>query len=380
MKILYDYQIFFMQKYGGISRYYYELAGSPQSEYFPYTAVKYHQNIYLEKTVASEPSPKHPLSCLVDKPYIGRRFLMPFFERMIPRKDPVLENQKFVAEKIVSFAPDIFHPTFYNDYFLDFIGDIPFVLTIYDMIYELFPEYFPGDRTSAVKRKLFDRAKKVIAISHNTKNDIMELYDDPGDKVRVVHLSSSYASPDASVTAIDSLPEKYLLYVGDRSSYKNFKFFVFSLSDLLRRDPGLHLICTGRPFYLSESSFFRDLGIHGKIQHRFADDESMPGLYANARAFVYPTLYEGFGIPVLEAFSCGCPAAVSRAGSLPEIGGDAAVYFEPKSKSDICATVEPLVYDETRRAELIGKGRIRAQKYSWEKAVREMAEVYRSCL
>jgi glycosyltransferase involved in cell wall biosynthesis len=379
MKVLYDAQIFLAQKHGGISRYYYELASFSGSDIEPEIAVLYHRNEYLGKISKSLPLPQGVDSFLGGKSFPGRGVLFNLKEKIRPSIVPKKENEKILLKKIVLEKPDIFHPTYYNNYFLDNIKSIPFVLTIYDMIHEIYPEYFIGDKTSFLKRQLFDKAQQVIAISETTKNDILEIYNCPEKKIDVVHLASSLC-PKQNISNGIKFPEKFILFVGDRWIYKNFLFFVTAISHLLKDDEDLYLVCTGRPFNEKEIDFFAQNEISRKILQISASDEELATLYGNARVFVFPSLYEGFGLPVLESFACNCPVVLSNTGSLLEIAGDAALYFEPKSTSDIRNAVDKVLTSPSLRADLIYKGVQRLKKYSWTKTVEKTHEIYRKII
>lgn len=379
MKVLYDAQIFLAQKHGGISRYYYELASFSGSDIETEIAVLYHRNEYLGKISKSLPLPQGIGSFLGGKSFPGRGILFNFKEKICPSIAPKKENEKILLKKIDLEKPDIFHPTYYNNYFLDKIKSTPFVLTIYDMIHEIYPEYFVGDKTSFLKRKLFDKAQQVIAISETTKNDILEIYNCPEKKIDVVHLASSLC-PQQNISNGTKYPEKFILFVGDRWIYKNFLFFVTAISPLLKDDEDLYLVCTGRPFNEIETDFFVQNEISRKILQVSASDAELATLYSNARVFVFPSLYEGFGLPVLEAFACSCPAVLSNKGSLLEIAGDAALYFEPKSASDIRNAVDKVLSSPSLRADLIHKGAQRLKKYSWAKTVEKTHEIYRKII
>lgn len=379
MKVLYDAQIFLAQKHGGISRYYYELASFSGSDVETQIAVLYHRNEYLGKISKSLPLPQGINSFLGGKSFPGRGVLFNLREKILPRIVPKKENEKILLKKIELEKPDIFHPTYYNTYFLDKIKDTPFVLTIYDMIHEIYPEYFIGDKTSFLKRQLFEQAERVIAISETTKNDILQIYNCSEKKIDVVHLASSLC-PKQNIANGQKFPTKYILFVGDRWIYKNFLFFVTAITPLLKEDEKLYLVCTGRPFSETEIDFFAQNEISGRILHVSVSDEELATLYSNARVFVFPSLYEGFGLPVLEAFACGCPAVLSNTPALFEIAGAAALYFEPKSISDIRNAVDKVLSSQSLRAELIQKGFQQLENYSWAKTVKKTHEIYKNII
>jgi glycosyltransferase involved in cell wall biosynthesis len=124
----------------------------------------------------------------------------------------------------------------------------------------------------------------------------------------------------------------------------------------------------------------KDLDIHTKVRVVRSNDYILPQLYTNARAFIFPSLYEGFGLPVLEAFSCGCPVVASNTSSLPEIGGEAACYFDPHDPGSLVQALESVIMDTHSREHYIKKGRERVSEFSWKKTVRDTKTVYENVM
>ncbi len=369
MKILYDHQIFVFQDYGGISRYFYELTNvfNKQKDIHFDLPLLYSNNHYVKKTNFLKCKP-----FLETKNFRGKIRLLNFINKHI--------EKKFLCKK----GFDIFHPTYYDPYFLKYIGDKPFVLTIYDMVYELFPQIFsPRDKTSVHKKLLASKATKIIAISENTKRDIIKLFGINEDKIEVIHLGNSLCFNDIEkVKGISSkFPQKYLLFVGNRRVYKNFDTFTESISQLLRDDKNLYLICAGGgKFTPSEIASLEKSGVINKVTQCSFDDNILAQLYQNALAFIFPSLYEGFGIPILEAFFCGCPVVASNISSLPEVAGDAAEYFDPLDKISILNAVKKIAYDHGLRCKLKNKGYERLKNFSWEKTANQTKMLYKSIL
>jgi glycosyltransferase involved in cell wall biosynthesis len=281
---------------------------------------------------------------------------------------------------------EVFHPTYFDDYYLPALGAVPLVVTMFDMIYELYPETYPSEAAAALsarKKNISRRARKIIAISHSTKRDLCRLFDVPPSNVAVIHLANTLPAGSGSMThAIEAaLPEQYILFVGIRAGYKNFPFFISSMQQLFEKQGGLHLICTGNPFSPDETALFRSMGIADRVQHIQAhDNDLLRALYRNAKALVFPSLYEGFGLPVLEAMGCGCPVIVSRSSSLPEVAGDAALYIEPKDRDSIRNAVADVLDSRTLRSELRAKGIEQEKKFSWNFVAEQTADIYRAVL
>jgi glycosyltransferase involved in cell wall biosynthesis len=380
MKILYDYQIFNKQHYGGVSRYFCELmdrfSQDPGIDFR--LALRYSLNEYLQQ------QPQLNRFWTRRNDFFSDSLFFTGLQKKIHINalNHIFDNRRESLRMLRERDFDIFHPTYYNPYFLDHLGKAPYILTIYDMIHEQYPgEFDTRDPTSAGKKILAENAKVIIAISENTKADIVKFLDiDPG-KIQVIPLASSF-NPEIivrqkSVTRKRNLPGKYLLFIGNRFSYKNFAFLVEALFPVFKNNDDLHLICAGGgKFTGPEIELIRKMNMASRVHICPADDASLQQLYKNAFAFVFPSLYEGFGIPVLEAFSCGCPAILSNTSSLPEVGGDAALYFDPVDRTSLADAVERILSDERRRDDLIARGCERIKLFSWVKTAAMTKKVY----
>lgn len=275
---------------------------------------------------------------------------------------------------------DIFHPTFYDDYFLKYLNGKPFVLTIHDMIPELFPKYFgQKDLQIITKKKLAQKAAAIIAVSEQTKKDIIDILEVNEDKIHVIY----HGGPKIEkVNKKSPYPFPYFLYVGKRGGYKNFSQLLKDYSIFYSRNGEVKLICTGSNFTSAEKELILKYGIKDNVIHEQATDEYLRILYANAEAFIYPSLYEGFGMPILEAFAYGCPVIINKKSCFPEIAGEAAIYFESNNQySNIAETLSSFYNSPNNfKKELIEKGYKRLSMYSWEKAANELQKVYQSIL
>jgi glycosyltransferase involved in cell wall biosynthesis len=152
---------------------------------------------------------------------------------------------------------------------------------------------------------------------------------------------------------------------------------------LLQANPHLKIVCTGTPFTEDELALFSALDIERQMLQMFVSSSELYNLYHHARAFVFPSAYEGFGIPILEAFACHCPVLLNRASCFPEIAGDAASYFDIRSeKGDYCLAkaLQGILYDDGERDKKILQGAKRLQDFSWEKSAMQLARIYRSLL
>ena len=201
----------------------------------------------------------------------------------------------------------------------------------------------------------------------------------PEDKIHVVYQAgmklTAFAPPTPPVTG------RYLLYVGMRAGYKNFDFVARGFASLGPAYRDIQLVCCGGlSFTRAERALFESLGVADRLLQFRCTDRELAGFYAHATAFVFPSLYEGFGIPPLEAMAHGCPVIVSRSSSLPEVVGEAGVYFDPTNQDDFRAQLERIVNDAELRASLVVLGGQRASEFTWDRCFRDTLAVYRSVI
>jgi len=364
MKVVYDPQIFSFQEYGGISRYYCELFKqfSLMEGVEPSLLIKYSNSRYLPELQGVNTRHFSPAYR-----FKGRNEIIKLLNRMHVRRN---------FRKLSHI--DVFHPTYYDPYFLDLIGDIPFVLTIYDMSHELYPALFSKfDFTAENKKKVSAKAYRIIAISEHTKKDIIALLNIPASKIDVIPLATTFSPAQRRDTDI-STPSNYFLYVGKRNTYKNFYFLLNAMKDIHQISPQVSLICAGGgKFTAQERKEITRLQLSDKIIQMDVHDTVLVSLYSKAQAFVFPSLYEGFGIPILEAFACGCPVLLSNRSSLPEVGGDAAGYFDPESVSDLSEKLDRIIKDKDLTEDMRKKGLNRLKLFSWEHTAHLTLDTYK---
>lgn len=387
MRVLFDFQVFDWQKIGGISRYFYQLMSEFEKDLTIDwdLSMAYSSNLYLkslEKFKSIED--KSSTEFIPGVEFIGKGFLHRTKNKVITPAD-VKESEKNKLESIRKIKEgnfDVFHPTYYDDYFLDHLGAKPFVLTVHDCIHQVFPEFIVGTDKLDKSQLLLDKAARIIAISESTKRDLVNLFTIDENKIDVVYLANSLTTSNDKIenTFGFELPEKYFLFVGGRDDYKNFLFFIQVFSALAKLDDTINVVCTGPKFTGTELHLIKKLGLEGRIYRSFVDDGQLSYLYKNAVAFIYPTMYEGFGLPVLEAFYNGCPAVISRTSSLTEISGDAAILFEPKVPVSMLSALKTVLYNEGFRKEKIAAGLEQERKFSWEKTALQTKECYQRAL
>jgi glycosyltransferase involved in cell wall biosynthesis len=364
MRIAFDYQIFALQSYGGISRYFARLAeGLIDLEQQVKVFVPLHRNHYL-KSIPQD---------IVNGSYVSQyppkttRFFSAY-------------NHFIFRHKISKWQPDIVHETYYSK-----AGTAPrqskTIVTVYDMIHELYPREFKAmDETQVLKRMAIERADHVICISENTKKDLIRLHGTPESKISVVLLGFDQFLASASATSSTSLETKpFLLYVGQRGSYKNFPGFLKAIAASKKLIADFDVIAFGGGrFSSAEMDLISTLGFAANQVRQVSGDDALLGrFYGAAGAFVYPSLYEGFGIPPLEAMAHLCPVISSNSSSMPEVIGDAAEFFEPNELESMRCAIENVVYSEGRISDLRIKGTARLSYFSWEKCTTQTLDIYK---
>ena len=366
MKILYDHQAFTGQRYGGVARYFHDLMESlSKMDVKIELALQFSNNEYLKNS-----------SIRVPRQFRDIFGFMPT-SMLVSRTNRLNSIYRIQRRKF-----DVFHPTFFHSYFLQHIDNKPFVITYHDCIKEKFNLNHIDNASREQKQELITRAAKIIAVSENTKKDLLELYDVKSDKIDVVYHSTDFINHQQPAHFHLKTPEKYLLYVGARNDYKNFDGLLKSIKPVLKKHPAMVLLCAGGGNFTDEETLMmKILGIENQVIHQhFYSDNTLFALYQRAIAFVYPSLYEGFGIPILEAFACGCPVVLSNTSCFLEVAEDAALYFETNNKNDLSNKLEEIIVDLDLRKILIDRGLVRQKSFSADKKAKETFEVYKSVL
>lgn len=356
MKVWFDHQIFSIQRYGGVSRYFVELlrALRQMDSINADVIAPAHINAYL---VGSDSH--HPLSFSLPYPQRGLRY-RPVFTA------PLFRLANYLG------APDIIHETYFM---VGGSNRARTVTTCHDMIFEKHPEWVPGSTHRVfLKRKAFERADAIICISDSTRTDLLEIYPDLEPKVTMVHHGVDH-TPAPHLASVP-LFKPYLLYVGVREGYKNFEALILALGRSRQLRENFHLVCFGGgALSAKERMASQAAGFPPEKIHQFSGSDSLlTYFYKHAAAFVFPSLYEGFGMPLTEAMVQGCPIACSAASCFPEICGDAAAYFDPKEIDNICEVIESLVGQS--RDQMRASVAARAQLFSWHRCAKETANVY----
>lgn len=355
MKILIDHQGFSMQKYGGVSRVFAEL--------IKYLKIKNVQvatpNILLENEYYLKILNKKSVFYRFNKNKYVQKFqkvLLPFI------------NEIYTKYYIKNKNVDIYFPTYYNPYLINKIDPSKCILFVYDMIHELYPELFKNNQKNiSNKKKWLDYSNKIIAISNNTKLDILKLYPEiKPEKIEVIYLSHSLNNNE-NIEIKNKLPSKYILFVGTRTYYKNFKTLLIAYSIIFKNNKDIFLVCVGGgSFNNEEFALIEELQLENYIKQMNVSDNDLYTVYHNAFVFVFPSLYEGFGIPILESMYSQCPVILGETSSFPEVAGDAGIYCDITNPIDIASKIEYLLFNPNYRKDIIEKGKQRCILFSWE--------------
>ncbi|MGW1030511.1 glycosyltransferase family 4 protein [Streptomyces sp. NPDC002577] len=347
VRVLFSPDAFVRQRFGGISRYFAEL----------------HTELVDEGVDA------RLFAGLNDNLYVtGRRGDK---LRKLPRRVRLLLSRaSFRAYSATQRGRHVIHPTYYSPVVS---GHQPQVCTFYDLIHHKYADYFgPKDDTAERQRFWARRADRIIAISKSTADDLVSVLGVEPEKISVIHLGVRIP-----LVRPNRNPDDYLLYVGNRGGYKNWRMVVDALQDRDLR--AIRLICSGGgPATPAEKSFLEKRRLAHRVEFLQAGEETLSRLYQRALALVYPSMYEGFGLPPLEAMARGVPVVAARAASIPEVVGDAALLFDPHQCDDLISKLRCL--DSSTCRELERRGPARAQTFTWKRTAQQTIDVYRTLL
>lgn len=290
------------------------------------------------------------------------------------------------ARALDAIKADVAH---FTNGMIPFAAPVSTVVTIHDMSLKLYPECHP------LRRRLLNwplmqvamrRASAIVTVSHSTRRDLLRLHGVPADRVAVVHEAASPAFQPIHdrarlepVRAKYGLPERFILYVGTIEPRKNLGRLMAALAQARAEGVPHHLVCVG-PYGWSS----RDLtGLIARLDLTryvhftgYVPFEDLPALYNLGELFVFPSLYEGFGLPVVEAMACGTPVITANSSSLGEIAGDAAITVDPASTDALASAIRELAMDEARRRHWSERGWQRSRSFSWTQTAKEMLAVY----
>ncbi len=357
MRVRYDDQIFTLQPRGGISRYFVELmrcyVADPSLGVRPEPRRMWTRNQHLVDAGRG---------CRLQIPLGDRRRALASANAARPRRP----------------GASVVHHTYYDvRYLRRGIGGARRAVTVYDMVPEIFPELFPSGNPHLAKRDFVAAADVVFCISEATRDDLVAHYGRPAAPIVVTPLGVDPAfGPDQPPAA--GLPERYLLHVGNRAAYKDFPVLVRALGAAgLPNDVRL-VVTGGGPLTSEEHELLAEQGWAQRTVKRDLSDTDLARAYAHALCFVFPSRYEGFGLPTVEAMASGCPAVLADSSSHPEVGGDAAVYFPPGDVDALAGALRRVVDDVATRTELSIAGLARASRFTWARTAELTAEAYQA--
>ena len=325
----------------------------------------------------------------------GTGFYLKNLKESLLKYHPDNEYEFFNKQEKIKIEPDIIHYPYFEPYFLTLPSKVSGnnVVTVHDLTPLVFKNEFPagvrGEVKWIIQKKRLKRAGAIITDSNSSKKDINKFSGIDNSKIHVVYLAAaSYFTqiPEEKKRGIIkkfNLPEDFVLYVGDVTWNKNLPGLIEAISKT-----GSNLVIAGAAFaneaFDRSNPWNKDLAKSQELAKQnkriistgFVDNDDLVALYNAAKLLVMPSFYEGFGLPVLEAMSCGCPVVTTNMGSLPEIAGQAAYFVDPYSIDSIRKGIEKIAEDKNLREKLSMKGLEQALKFSWKKTAIGTVNVY----
>lgn len=356
MNICFSHDIFRHQNFGGVSRYVVRLAEAIHAcGHDVDISAAIHNNFFL------------------DQSHLGKNKIYLKNPSNVQKKMSRLIDDISSQIHLIQHRTDILHLSYYGR-FLPFAPSAKHVITIHDMIDELYNSDTEwGQRASQAKKRSALEADMILCVSENTQHDLINIFNIPRAKTRVTHIAADNPPRPHAATVHPLNGNPYFLYVGNRAGYKNFNALLKAFAAPMFKSANFKIIAFGSsPFQTHEIEEHQKLGLaSSRLIHVIGDDDVLYNLYRHAECLVYPSLYEGFGIPPLEAMSVGCPVICSKAGSIPEIVGNAGRLIDPYDHNSIALALEEIVNNKLLRDRLIQAGYQRFQHYSWENVRRK---------
>lgn len=360
MRVAFDHQIFTLQRYGGVSRYFVELFKSllTQDECKPRIFAPLHYNALLKSL-----SPRAGI-------------YLPHSSNFLGFNSAVFHASTFFSGVgIRNFNPDVLHETFYgekNSYSIN----TPIVSTIHDLTRERL-----GVDVSKIerKKKAIERADRLITVSKSTTNDLIHFYGVDESKISTIYVGvSNFFRRRSEICSFPKNRKPFILFVGHRDGYKNWKSLIssYSKSNFLRDN--FHVVCFGgNKFSAPELLFLRDRNVQNLVSHASGTDIDLRNLYQQASCLVYPSIYEGFGSPVIEAMASGCPVFCSGTSALLESGGAAAKFFDPNLDESIIDVLESGLNSHSEISKMVELGYEHSSQFTWERTASQTLRIYK---
>lgn len=359
IKVLFDHQCF-CEEYGGVSRVFSEILKTKSDEVEYKLALKYSNNAYLGDFGFSATNLLKKIN--------------------IPKKHHIISflNIKNTLNILNNYNPDIFQLTHYNPYIFNTKINAITVSTIHDLNFWAIPQFY-SSKTNILKNwqvECSNKSDKIITISETSKKDLIKYLNIDEKKIHVIYHGLDFSFTKSYEPRLVNNP--YILFVGRRSKYKNFLNVLKAFAIVKKKFVDLKLICTGFDFDKKEKLILQDLNLLNEVNIIKASETELVNLYSNAELFIYPSYYEGFGLPLLESMGCNCPVVCSDIEVFHEIAGNAACYFNPNNIDEIAERFIFILKDSNYRNELINTGIERCKSFSWEKTRNEYINFYKN--
>ena len=379
MKVLYDYQAFDIQRSGGVSNVFSMLVDEVKKREEVSVGIASTTNLYM--LAQGYPTEEHTFARLINAGKIDPKM-------KIEDVDWKKVNRIYSKNAIKRGDYDVFHPTHYSPYFLDYGINKPYVVTVHDLAFERLRDYIQFNEQMCLndfdnRRDIMAAASKVVAISEATKKDIMDIYKVPESKIEIVY--NAYRElPENYEYKPSQVGSPYILYVGTRQGPLNYKCFIPFFNQIvpfMKAHKEFKLVCTGTKFTKFEKDMFRQYGLEDRVVNMFVDEDNLNSLYHHAFCFVFPSEFEGFGLPILEAYKNDCPALLNNIPVFHEVAGDCGQYFDITDGVSLNVCLETLIrlHEDDRNA-LIEKQKERLPLFTAEKMAEGYINVYKSVL
>ena len=378
MKILYDYQAFDIQRSGGVSNVFSLLVQEMRKREEVRVGIASTTNLYMLSQ--GYPSESQTLERLVSSGKISP-------ETTLQGVDWKKVNRIYSKNAITRGDYDVFHPTHYDPYFLEYGMSKPYVVTVHDLAFERLRDYIQFNEQMCLddfdkRRDIMASAAKVVAISEATKRDIIDIYKVPEEKIEVVY--NAYREMPENYEYNRPFDFPYVLYVGTRQGPLNYKCFIPFFNQVvpfMKRHKDFKLVCTGRGFTTFERDMFRQYGLEDRVESHYLNEHGLNNLYHHAFCFVFPSEFEGFGLPILEAYKNGCPALLNDIPVFHEVAGDCGTYFDITDGKSLDESLERLFdMSEDDRAAMILRQEGRLPLFTADKMAEGYINVYKSVL
>ena len=363
MKIAFSNTIFSKEKTGGISRYFVFLIKKLIEKKIDIRIISLiHKNKFLK---------------ILPKRYYGGFYL--------PNYPIIRFIEKMNLNKFNSYnkhnSTNIIHDTYFTPGIYK-NSSARKVITVHDLIHEKFKKYYRNsEELIELKKKSFEDCDYFICVSNNTKKDLIEFYNIDPYKISVINHGADHLIVENNVEKNFMLNFPYLLYVGKRERYKNFDFFLKAFAKTHKINKQFKIVCFGGgSFNKKEKKLINDLSLSNKISQIVGNDFLLGKYFSGATAIVIPSIYEGFGFPLLEAMRFKCPIFCSNIEVFKEVCGENAVFFNPHNEEDLIYQLENKLSDTTKLNNFCSENYVKSMNFTWQKTCEETLSVYKKLI